>query len=462
MSWPWSIRAPLAAACVSVGMLSAPAALAHAPPQVYRIVWKNDRELVLVTNRGLMFGEADEPDYRLMCIEALHINTGEEPHAAYRGDGALLAATSQGLFFTTDEGCTWTAMPPLTGMLVPALTQLPGQPDTLFAATFATGQSAIRVTHDGGNTWTTLAALEDQDYTRTLKIAPQDPSLLYATGTQIVRMPAPVQQQYIARSRDGGQTWERNVVMLTEDELSLNLLAIHPTQSDVLLAKTGSSSPGYVDERLMLSRDGGKTFDAVLMTSAVNDAAFASDGNAAWVAGNDGLWKSGPTFDDFQRIGVADHLSCVEETHGRLWACGHYTGTTAGLAHDGVGSAAPDATTFDPFMDFTHVTSEVSCDDSSPTPGLCEWSWQDFMLELLPYGAADGGAPLGAADAGVDTASATQDASAATAHQVDAATASPERASSGCAMLANRRNHPAWAWLLGLVCLRRKRRRAPA
>ncbi len=427
-----------------------PSAFAHAPPQVLRIVWKNERELVLVTNRGLMFGDLERKSFRLMCGEALHLNVGEQPQIAYRADGTLLAATSYGLFVANDDkGCGWTPVAPLTDLFVPTLTQLSTGPDVLVASTFGKDQSAIWLTRDGGRTWSTLSALSGEDYTRSLLAAPQDSSRLYATGTQLIRTPMTAQVQYVARSRDGGQTWERTEHTLQEGELSLTLLAVHPTQNDVLLVRADSASPGLVSERLLVSSDGGRTFRTGLTALSVAAAAFAEDGSAAWAAGNEGLWKSGTGLDDFQRVGSAEHLSCVEQTHGRLWACGHYAGSKALL--DGVGSAPIDAAAFDPFLDFTEVTALVDCDADSVTSKMCALPWQDYQVEVLLGAAmADGGGP----DAGYVNAPAEAGADAGSSMSTgDAAREpSPRRDASGCAISANARaGQRGFAWFLSLI-----------
>lgn len=445
--------------------------LAHAPPEIFRIVHKSERELLLVTNRGLMFGELGPAKFRLMCSEALQINTGEQPQVAYRKDLGLLAATSNGLFITHDEGCHWAPLPPLVDMFVPALAQHPKDPDSLFAATFGPGQSAIRGSHDGGATWTTLEPLADQDYTYALLVAPSDAALLYASGTTFVETDAgtPLQSHYTARSHDSGMTWERSDVALEEGELNLTLLAVNPVRSEELLARASSASPGFTPERLLISQDGGRTFAAPRSFPSIMGAAFSPDGERVWIVGTDGMWTAGPTRSDFVSVGSAQYLTSVGYHNGALWTSGHYDGSD--LLVDGIGqSPDPQTSAFASLMQFSDVAAQIACD--SPDFGrACALPWKDFSGEVFRSDGADAGAPsdaggvAGAArEAGVQP-SATPDAGSSTVPDAQAAAAPAEAAgagASGCALAAPSALR-APLFLLGLLgaCLglRRKRRR---
>jgi hypothetical protein len=450
---------------------SADIAAAHSPPEIARIVWKSERELVLVTNRGLMFGSALGPtapgpehaEFRLLCNEALRINTSEVPQIAFRADGALLAATSNGLFVTRDEGCSWTPLAPLVDMFVPALVQLPGAPNTLIAATFGPGQSALRITRDGGESWSVLSSLSDRDYTRSLLVGPGDPALLYATGTAFDDPPNPRETQYIARSNDGGKSWQRQAVALPEGELALLLLAVNPARGDELLVRAMSASPGFVSERLLHSVDGGRSFRTAHTLLSFAAATFAPDGSAAWIASREGIFRTGVERDAFVRVGVADRITCIEFRDDKLWACGHYTGVDP--ERDGVGNAAPASALFDPFLDFREVAKPVACPSGTALAGICNAPWRDFHDEVVrPFEAMPedaGSAPLARDDepaaapdetdaaAGAPLVSSAEDA----AHGSDAGAARPRRAT-GCAVSAPSPTGGASGWASALLlCL---------
>jgi photosystem II stability/assembly factor-like uncharacterized protein len=412
---------------------AASSASAHAPPEVQRIVWKSQGELLLVSNRGLMFGSTEAGRFRLMCNEALHVNNEERPGIAYRRDGGLLAATSNGLLASLDQGCSWQPVAPFSTSFVAALAQLPDDADALIVATFGPTDSALHVTRDGGRTFRVLTQLEGRDFTQSLLVAPQDVQLLFASGTMLREGPPVRTVQYVARSRDGGASWERTELTLEPGELNVQLLAINPSDGNELLARATSASPGLNAERVLLSRDGGKTFSTALSLPAITGAAFAPDGSAAWVASSTGLYRAGATRDGFARSGGADRLTCVAYRDGALWVCGHYDG--ADPTRDGIGRASdPSAADFVRLMNFSEIEAPIACAEDAPSARTCGVPWLDFHNEVSRAEPSDAGL------AGLDAASA-EDADEDAGAEDDAATPSDEDAGrtrtskpSGCAL----------------------------
>src|SRR3954454_12441029 len=86
-------------ALAATGLLSASHAFAHATPHVLDIVFR-ENGYVLLSNRGLIFGDKDRSNWRLMCAEALGINTTEVPSLVGLPDGRLMVSTSRGLSTT--------------------------------------------------------------------------------------------------------------------------------------------------------------------------------------------------------------------------------------------------------------------------------------------------------------------------------------------------------------------------
>jgi hypothetical protein len=374
---------------------------AHAPPEVQRIVWQGPGELVLVSNRGLMFAALDTRNFRLMCNEALHINNEERPGIAYRRDGGLIAATSNGLFESSDRGCSWQPVAPFGAAFVAALAQFPDDADHLIVATFAQNESALHVTRDGGRSFSLLKQLEGRDYTQSLLIAPGDTRLVYASGTTLIAGPPPRTVQYVARSEDGGANWERMEFTLQEGELNVQLLAINPMDGRELLARASSASPGVNPERVLWSRDGAKTFKSALMLPAITGASFAADGSAAWVSASTGLYRAGAARDAFTQSGEAERLTCVEAHGDELWTCGHFAGPSS--LRDGVGRTRDlMGAAFESALEFNEITQPIACPDGSPTADKCRSPWLDFYAEVSRFAASDAGAP----DAGGDATSA--------------------------------------------------------
>jgi len=378
---------------------------------VLQIVWRTDGRLLLVTNRGLAFGDADGTGWKLMCNEAIRVTVGEKASALFLQDGSLLVATTTGLKQSADEGCTWQGVAPFGETSAQAVAAHPARPERVYLATYGMGQGGIHVTEDGGAHWTTLMQVGDDDFLRALLIAPGKPEVLYAAGT--VFDSKGNFKHYIARSPDSGATWTRMDAQVVNDELDVTLLDVSPSDENALLARASGANPGMVPERLLLSRDGGKTFSSPLSIASILGASFSADGTGAWITGQDGLWHSGDGLSTFAHVGETISMSYAVEHGGELWASGYYAGYVA--ARDGIARSSDAGAHFARFMEFKDIAASVQCDQSSPTTSTCEMPFNDWQRERALFG--NGSATVSASD--LDASAARSDAGSS---RVDAST----------------------------------------
>ncbi|HKU40559.1 MAG TPA: MYXO-CTERM sorting domain-containing protein [Polyangiales bacterium] len=372
-------------------------AAAHATPHVLEMVFP-ESGYVLVSNRGLIFGDAERANWQLMCAEALHINTSERPSVVSVSNGALLVGTSMGLSRTNDRGCHWEGVEPFAETSVPALIHDPASPQRLYLAAYSNqpdGKGGVYVSEDAGKTWQKLMPADERDYVGTIRLAPGDAKRIYASGQTWDG--SGKYSFYIASSSDAGKTWQRTPVQLTEEELEVTLFAVHPKNPELITARAGGRSPMSIPERLLVSRDAGKTWSSPLAITLLSSVAFSADGSKTWVAGGDGLFESTDDLATFKRLGDATSMSYVTEREGQLLVAGYYTGLGSG--DNGIGEMrAPDR--YDSFMQLTDVKAPVACDASSPTAQTCAPWWMDWQRELLDgQFAGDAGMPVGTAGA---------------------------------------------------------------
>jgi photosystem II stability/assembly factor-like uncharacterized protein len=370
--------------------LAAPA-LADPPPRVVRMVWAPDgRNLVLVTNRGLIFADEQTKRFRLMCHDALDLRVDDVPSVAFAGDGRLLAAGTAGLKVSSDGGCSWQGVAPFGELQTPSLAQHPTEPDTLYLATFGEGQSALRVTRDGGRTFSDLLPLADTEFVHSLLVAPGNPRRIYAAG---IAFDASTMTHSVLRSSDGGATWERFTVELDPmQEERASLVTVNPSNENELLVRTTAYNPEATPERLLLSRDGGATFARIFLGTSLKDASYGAAGDL-WVADQVALWRSTDGLASFTRHGDTRWMSCVNEHGGRLWGCGQFA-----AGKDGIGVASKAEDPFFPWMDFRDVSEQVACSASAPTLAACATTWEHWKSEVL--GGVDSGPPTDAGFAG--------------------------------------------------------------
>lgn len=370
----------ITALCVAVCVSSAHA---HPPPKAARIVFDaSGQAAVLPTNRGLIFGDIPTNTWRMMCGAALGIPLTELPDLAYLADGRLIVATSIGLRVSPDRGCSWEPVPPLGARKVAALVQHPSERNTLFASAEIGGSSTIQVSQDGGARWIQRYAAPAGDVIERLAIAQSMPAHLYGTGR------TGTTSHYFLSSSDSGATWEKLILPLEPNETSAALSAVSPRDPNVALVVAFHRNHGLETDptrepgpdRLLVTRDAGQTWTALMSSVGLESAGFGTDGSTIWLAGADGLFRGAAT-GALTKFGEAQLVSCVGAQGGKLYACGNYAGFDP--LTDGIGISTDEGVSFAKLMAFVDVVQTVSCEPASNTSKVCADLWTDWQLEEL-------------------------------------------------------------------------------
>jgi photosystem II stability/assembly factor-like uncharacterized protein len=189
-------------------------------------------------------------------------------HARHEGDSTtiLVGSYGNGLFRSADDGQTWA--PANDGLTAPACRQIapdPWQPGALLAGTEPgrTFRSA-----DGGQTWREIGqstALPEHDRWY-LPYSPRAGAVrnIYAPPGRPGRLYASVEVGGLLRSDDGGATWACGPVGHDDD---IHFVTGHPQDADLLYAALGYASLAYRGQAehprfggIARSRDGGQTW----------------------------------------------------------------------------------------------------------------------------------------------------------------------------------------------------------
>jgi hypothetical protein len=371
---------------------------AHAAPEVLRIVWpESGSGVLLFSNRGLIFGDTESGPWRLMCNEALKVGVSDPLELLYLADGRLWVGSRIGLWQTSDDGCTWQDVDPLGKAWIQTLQHDPKEHSRIYVALYGKGVGGVRVTEDAGLTWNVVTAVADTDFISGMRIAPEKPEQLYLWGTTFG---SGGNTYYVARSSDRGVNWERSELKLGAQEADPKLFAVSPRDPLVLLGKASAAEPGMDPERLLVSRDGGKSFKSPLTIMSLRDAAFSADGATAWVVGKGGLWRSTDDLQSFAQVSGPEYMTTIVEHGGVLYGGGYYKGLAAAL--DGIGTSNDSGDTFKQSMQFKDVAEPVACSADSATLSACQMPNIDWQLERSLFG--NGSATVVAvADAGIDS-----------------------------------------------------------
>jgi hypothetical protein len=384
--------APALGVCLAAAFAALPEqASAHAPPLGARVLTTPDgAEEIIVTNRGLVFRELESGASQLLCNEALRISTAELPNVTLLADGGLLVASSSGLRLSRDRGCSWTDVGGMETTNTPALASAPGDPDTVFVASFTPERSGLLVTRDGGRSWETAFETDTSEYVHSLLVAGEGASHVYATLATYVANESPV--HWLLRSLDGGQSWERRPLPLGDADYAARAATADPTDPGKLVLYTVANSPGLDDARLLASADAGDSFEVLLVRPEIRGADHDAEGRL-WVAARDGLYRTPERDAAFERISAASELGCVSSVAGSVVVCGHYAGVENGPS--GVGLSRDAGQSFEPLLDFAQVRAPIACDPSSLTATLCAQPWRDWEAEMLGTPGTNAPGPYG-------------------------------------------------------------------
>lgn len=384
-----ALRRAFVISTVSVLVLMTARASAHEPPEIGQILWSRSSDaIVLRTNRGLIFGDASAQNWRYMCSAAWGTPFGEQPDLAYLPDGRLLAATTQGLELSADEGCTWSGMTPFGSVRATSLAHHPLDPNRLYLGVWDGDRSGLYATPDAGATWKQLLRIGTKDHLAQLLLAPSDPQRIYASGIAFDDRTRMFSFQ-ITRSSDAGKSWQRSYIPLEWGEDEAVLLAISPVDPKVLLLLATSRKRGEEPDRVVISRDEGATFQTLLRAVNLLSGAFSANGDTVFIVGHDALYRSNAALTEAEPSGEAQFVSYVAPHEGRLFVCGNPSGFDP--INAGVGVSADGGATFTKLMAFTDVTQTVACAADSNTARACTALWTDWQVEVL---VGVGGAPL--------------------------------------------------------------------
>jgi len=147
----------------------------------------------------------------------LIIGTREVDAIAFDSKGALIAATFNGLFISTDGGTTWIPGATAGVQTNQALAISPGDPSTLYLV----NSSGVQKSTDGGKTLNVVLPGVNFSFFGGVAVDPKNPATVYASDINVVY-----------RSTDAGQTWSQLSLPYPVRQTSL---FISPVDSRVFL-----------------------------------------------------------------------------------------------------------------------------------------------------------------------------------------------------------------------------------
>jgi hypothetical protein len=357
----------------------------------------DDQRMWLRATYGLLTSKDGGKNWSWICEQAAGYTSGEDPAVAVTGDGTFLSGAIEGLFATTDHGCTWSSVPGLDTQIIVDLTTESDKSHVLALTNFVEPDGSYPLTgwrsEDSGHTFAALAPISTNRSGTTIDVAPSDASRIYVTagpGAGSTRKDggaARPKNHVLIASTDGGTTWtEYPIAGLSADERPF-IAAVHPTNPDVLFVRTQSpqTSEGFVESRLLYSDTAGKSFREVFRASAdMLGFALADAGSTVLLGYGDsrdplglrpvdtsavGVYRAGTQDFAFER-GIRGQVGCLLDAPAGLFVCG-----TTSLQHYELGLSLDTGATASPVFKFGKQIDLLSCDAKSTVATACTDLW---------------------------------------------------------------------------------------
>ena len=320
-------------------------------------------EILLVTNFGVLTSEDAGASWIWSCEQPANsygrlYQMGPAP--AHR----LYAVANGKLVFSDDHACGWQAAAGALGaQLCEDAFVDPTDGTRVLAAGLATSTAGAVYTvfesTDGGATFAqTLYTGAPGDLVTGLEIAASDPmtiDLALAKGAAA----APT----LARSSDGGATWQLSDLTTALGAGQVRIVAIDPVDNDrVWLRWLGATG-----DALALASHGGATVSVPLSFDSGVLAAFVRTARgtllaAGTLAGAPALFRSTDGGATFAALAAPPHILALAERAGTVYAA-----TDTAYAPFAEATSTDDGTTWQPGLAFTNVAAIAPC-----LQGICQ------------------------------------------------------------------------------------------
>jgi hypothetical protein len=231
---------------------------------------------------GILYTADGGASWKLMCGSMIGPGEKVEGPIVLAGDGRTLVGVFKGLW-QGQNGCSWSQAPELAGIRVSDVSNHPTDPDVSFAVTGVGTDGATNgmLRRDASGTWTEFGSRDAGIISRVRATQMTDSGLRYYQSAQRGMRDTPTGAQvpnYMIRvSDDGGNTWTENPIEV--DEGTMRLEAIDPIKPDRILISIDRTNP---PDALLVSDDQGKTFNEYLTLTDLGGLTFAPDGRL-WI-----------------------------------------------------------------------------------------------------------------------------------------------------------------------------------
>jgi hypothetical protein len=349
--------------------------------------------IALRTTFGILVSSDDATTWDWICEAAAGYGSKgpEDPALGITANGAVIAATLEGLSVSPDTGCSWSVESgALASQSFVDVSVRKDDPTNAiaFASTFAGADgstsydSQLFASADNGATWSLYGKkIDSAAIVETVDAAKSNPHRVYASGAYADGTGA------LFVSDDDAQSWLKQAIPLIAGEVAPFIAAIDPNDADVVYVRTTSSAG---PSRLLVTRDAGATYDVAFTTEGpMLGFAITPDGSKAYLGGStDGLYVAPTTTLAFAQTSTVP-IQCLASDGTTLFAC---SDDASGFI---LGTSIDDGATFTAKLRLDGIRGPLACPSSSTTT-MCDASWPALASTLGNDSIGDAGADAGA------------------------------------------------------------------
>lgn len=388
--------------------------MAHAngrPPRTSGVHFRpNDpHSLYIASTFGLLISHDDGCTMHWVCESNIGFGGTFDPKYAIAADGTIFATTYEGLRVSRDGGCSFTTataeLAPgsanrIAGMWIDAIDV--GPTGDVWVGTATTGQpNDVYFSGDTGKSFRAAGLNSPTIYWKSVKVAPSNPTHVYASGYELTPPTA-----HVRHSTDGGRNWTPSLLTDVQYGFTPILLvaAIDPTNPDVVyLISQGAAQAG---DKLYRSNDAGVSWTDVLSTGGPISGVVIADAQTVYVTS---MIQSGASFiggpmyrsttagTQFEPMADAPRLACLGIAPG-----GDLIGCGANWEPDfaAVMRSVDAASSFSKVWRFVELAGPLPCGSGTAEEDVCHQTlWDNLKTQFGATGPTCGAnVPDGARD----------------------------------------------------------------
>ncbi len=351
-------------------------------------------DIYLATTFGLLLSHDDGDHFYWLCEDNIGYAGTFDPKYGIGPDGTIYATTYEGLRVSYDGGCTFTTAADTVGAIwVDAIDV--ASDGAVWIGTAENGVlNAIYRSTDQAHHFTKMGLESKSAWWKSVQVAPTDTQRVYVTGYQV----SPAPEVFVYRSTNGGASFDP--LPLTGIAVGgsplLLVEGVDPSDPDIVYLRSVAVD-NQSNDKLYRSDDGGDTWGLVLDTTDTMRG-ISVRGNGDVVVGtllSDQLdrgctYTSGDRGASFSGCNHGPQMACVEErADGELFACGHNWDDVFALGR------SEDAAAWDPVMRFHEMAGPLACAAGTVQHDTCELQLWPSMKEMFGVVTPDAGPGAG-------------------------------------------------------------------